>query len=114
MGSNITLPPGVTSGAPRIVVFAARDSITRADVANLAEVDLVEAWIDPATGTVQEQVVRRSAPPVGVTTTCQTFTLNPAGSPPAFHIGSPSFYYARVLARGRTEKRPGTSRRIVV
>lgn len=97
MGSNITLPPGYTGGAPRIVVYAARDSITRADVTNLSEIDLVEAWIDPATGAVQERVVRRTAPPAGVTTSCQSFTLNPAGSPASFHAGSPSFYYARVL-----------------
>jgi len=97
MGSNITVPPG-TSGAPRIVVFAARDPIMRADVANLAEVDLVESWIDPATGAVQEQVVRRSAPSAaGATTMCQTFTLAPPGGRAAFHAGTPSFYYARVL-----------------
>ena len=28
---------------------------------------------------------------------CQTFTPNPAGSPPAFSPTKPSFYYARVL-----------------
>lgn len=98
MGSNITLPAGYTTGAPRIFVYAARDAITRADVANLAEVDLVEAWIDPATGTVQEQVVRRQAPTgAGVATSCQSFSLNLAGGSSAFHAGSPSFYYARVL-----------------
>ena len=97
MGSNITLPPGFTGGAPRIVVFAARDPITRADVANLAEIDLIEAWIDPTSGAVQERVVRRTAPPAGATTSCQTFTLNPAGSPPSFNPTRPSFYYARVL-----------------
>ena len=97
MGSNITVPAGAT-GAPRIVVFAARDAITRADVANLAEVDLVESWIDPATGTVQERVVRRTAPtPAGATTMCQSFALNAPGAPPAFQAGTPSFYYARVL-----------------
>jgi hypothetical protein len=96
MGSNITVPPG-QPGAPRIVVFAARDPITRADVANLAEIDLVEAWIDPATGGIQEQVVRRTAPAGGVATSCQTFTLAAAGGTAAFHAGSPSFYYARVL-----------------
>jgi hypothetical protein len=97
MGSNITLPPGYSGGAPRIVVFAARDPITRADVANLAEVDLVEAWVDPATGAVKEQVVRRTSPAAGVATTCQTFRLNPAGGAPTFHPGTPSLYYARVL-----------------
>jgi hypothetical protein len=96
MGSNITIPAGRT-GAPRIVVFAARDPITRADVANLAEIDLVAAWIDPATGAVKEQVVRRTAPASGVATSCQTFRLNPAGGTATFHAGSPSFYYARVL-----------------
>jgi hypothetical protein len=96
MGSNITLPPGVTV-APRIVVFAARDPITRPDVANLAAVDLIKAWIDPATGTVKEDVVRRTLPAGGVATTCQIFRLNPPGGPRAFHVGSPSFYYARVL-----------------
>lgn len=49
MGSTVARPPG-TTGAPRIVVFAARDPITRPDVANLAAVDLVAAWIDPGTG----------------------------------------------------------------
>jgi hypothetical protein len=97
MGSNITLPAGYTGGAPRIIVYAARDALTRADIANLAEVDLVEAWIDPTTGSVQEQVVRRTTPPAGVTTSCQSFTLNPAGGTAAFHAGAPSFYYARVL-----------------
>ena len=97
MGSNITLPPNYSGGAPRIVVFAARDPITRADVANLAEIDLVEAWIDPATGAVNENVVRRTAAAGGVATSCQTFRLNPAGGPATFHAGSPSFYYARVL-----------------
>src|SRR6185295_15547507 len=97
MGSNITLPAGYTGGAPRIVVFAARDPITRADVANLAEIDLVEAWIAPGTGAVQERVVRRTAPAAGVATSCQTFILNPTSGTQAFHAGSPSFYYARVL-----------------
>jgi hypothetical protein len=97
MGSNITLPPDFTGGAPRIVVFAARDPITRADVANLAAVDLVEAWIDPATGAVKEQVVHRSLPAGGAATTCQIFPLNPVGGIAAFHPGRPSFYYARVL-----------------
>jgi Protein of unknown function (DUF3604) len=96
MGSNITVPPGA-GGAPRIVVFAARDPIARPDVANLAEIDLVEAWIDPATGTVKEQVARRVLPVAGATTTCQTFTLNPPGGTATFHLGRPSFYYARVL-----------------
>jgi hypothetical protein len=96
MGSNITIPAG-QSGAPRIIVFAARDPITRPDVANLAEIDLVEAWIDPATGNVQEQVVRRTAPAGGAATSCQSFLLNPAGGTATFHAGSPSFYYARVL-----------------
>jgi len=96
MGSTIAIPAGQT-GAPRIVVFAARDPITRADVANLAEIDLVEAWIDPATGDVKEQVVRRAAPAGGVATSCQSFALNPAGGSATFHAGSPSLYYARVL-----------------
>ena len=96
MGSNIAIPAGA-SGAPRIIVFAARDPLTRADTANLAEVDLVEAWIDPASGSVQEQVVRRTAPAGGVATSCQSFALNPTGGTAAFHAGSPSFYYARVL-----------------
>ena len=36
-------------------------------------------------------------PPAGLATTCQSFTLNPAGGTATFHPGSPSFYYARVL-----------------
>jgi hypothetical protein len=99
MGSNITLPPNHTGAAPRIVVFAARDPITRADVANLAEIDLVKAWIDPATGAVNEQIDRRTAPAAGVATSCQIFRLNPPGGPMTFNAGSPSFYYARVLQR---------------
>jgi hypothetical protein len=99
MGSNITLPPNHTGAAPRIVVFAARDPITRADVANLAEIDLVKAWIDPATGAVNEQIDRRTAPGAGVATSCQIFRLNPPGGPMTFNAGSPSFYYARVLQR---------------
>jgi hypothetical protein len=96
LGSAISLPPNYSGGAPRIVMFAARDPITLADIANLAEIDLVEAWLDPATGAVKEQVVRRAAPPAGVATTCQTFTLNPASGPATFHAGT-SFYDARVL-----------------
>lgn len=97
MGSNITIPAGAT-GAPRIVVYAARDAASRPDVANLAEIDLVEAWIDPATGAVKERVVRRTAPSAaGVATSCQSFALNAPGAPAAFHAGSPSLYYARVL-----------------
>src|SRR5262249_61301020 len=95
MGSNITIPAG-QSGAPRIIVFAARDPITRPDVANLAEIDLVEAWIDPATGSVQEQVVRRTAPAGGVATSCQSFLLNPARGTATFHAGSPGLRYAPV------------------
>jgi len=97
MGSNITLPAGYTGGAPRIVVYAARDAATRADVANLAEVDLVAAWVEPTTGAVQEHVERRIAPAGGFATTCQSFPLSPAGGPAAFQAGTPSFYYARVL-----------------
>jgi Protein of unknown function (DUF3604) len=96
MGSNITLPAGYTGGAPRIFVYAARDAINRADIANLAEVDLVEAWIDPGTGAVKEQVVRRPAAAGGVATSCQSFALT-TGATGAFHAGSPSLYYARVL-----------------
>lgn len=98
MGSSVALPPGYQGGAPRIVVYAARDAISRADVANLGELDLVAAWIDPTTGAVREQVTRRTAPTAaGVATSCQTFTLNPAGGPATFRAGAPSLYYARVL-----------------
>ncbi|HZJ63398.1 MAG TPA: DUF3604 domain-containing protein [Kofleriaceae bacterium] len=97
MGSNIALPPNYTGGAPRIVVFAARDPLTRADVANLAEVDLVEAWIDPTTGAVNEHIAQRLAPAGGLATTCQIFRLNGQDGVNTFHAGSPSFYYARVL-----------------
>ena len=80
MGSSITIPTGAT-GSPRIVVYAARDPLTRPDIANLAEVDLIEAWIDPSTGAVQEQVVRRaSSGSAGVTSSCQTFDPRPRRS----------------------------------
>jgi hypothetical protein len=98
MGSTIALPPGYSGGAPRIIVYAARDAAQRPDTANIAEIDLVEAWIDPATGAVQEQVVRRqAAPAAGVATRCESFALAVAGGRRAFHAGSPSLYYARVL-----------------
>jgi hypothetical protein len=98
MGSNIVPPPGTTRGAPRIVVYAARDAASRPDAANLEELDLVEAWIDPATGAARERVLRRTAPTaLGVPTMCRTFTPNPLGQAPAFALGTPSLYYARVL-----------------
>lgn len=98
MGSNITLPPGYSGGAPRIVVYAARDVAPRGDAANLYELDLVEAWIDLATGLPRERVLRRLAPTLaGSPTMCRTFTLNPAGVDPAFLPWTPSLYYARVL-----------------
>jgi hypothetical protein len=98
MGSNVTLPSSTTTGAPRIVVYAARDPISRPDVANLAEIDLVEAWVDPSTGAVKENVVRRKAASgSGVASSCQSFNLTPTGGPRAFNAGYPSFYYARVL-----------------
>ncbi|MEO8701730.1 MAG: DUF3604 domain-containing protein [Kofleriaceae bacterium] len=90
MGSNITLPAGYTTGAPRIVVYVARDPASRPDAANLASIDLVEAWIGPA-GVAKERVVRSSAPVGGLATMCRTF------SPVVFKRGTPSFYYARVL-----------------
>ena len=98
MGSNITLPSSTTTGSPRIVVYAARDPLDRPDTGNLVEVDLVEAWIDPATGAVKENVVRRkAASAAGVASSCQTFNVTPTGGPRAFNAGYPSLYYARVL-----------------